>query len=106
MVFVHSRKDTGKTARLLAEMAAGEDAALFDTRENSKVTRVYCENAETGIARCFVHYAVVLPARLVSIFFLNRMNPKANYEPPYYALKINTKFNMNRRVLLGKSTPY
>eukprot|EP00873_Tetraselmis_striata_P039907 jgi/Tetstr1/460171/TSEL_005487.t1 len=38
MVFVHSRKDTGKTARLLAEMAAGEDAGLFDTRENSKAS--------------------------------------------------------------------
>ncbi len=37
MVFVHSRKDTGKTARLLAEMAAGEDAKLFDTRSNEKV---------------------------------------------------------------------
>jgi len=36
MVFVHSRKDTGKTARLLAEMAAGEDARLFDTRSNDK----------------------------------------------------------------------
>eukprot|EP00798_Chlamydomonas_sp_ICE-L_P004884 gene4884-34649_t len=37
MVFVHSRKDTGKTARALADMAGGNaDSALFDTRDNDK----------------------------------------------------------------------
>ncbi|GAX76248.1 hypothetical protein CEUSTIGMA_g3692.t1 [Chlamydomonas eustigma] len=37
MVFVHSRKDTGKTARQLAEIAAKEgDGALFDAREHER----------------------------------------------------------------------
>ncbi len=37
MVFVHSRKDTGKTARQLAEIAAREgDTALFDAREHDR----------------------------------------------------------------------
>ncbi|GFR39795.1 hypothetical protein Agub_g281, partial [Astrephomene gubernaculifera] len=37
MVFVHSRKDTGKTARVLADLAAkAGEAALLDTREHEK----------------------------------------------------------------------
>lgn len=38
MVFVHSRKDTGKTARVLADMAAksGGDLGLLDTRDHDK----------------------------------------------------------------------
>ena len=37
MVFVHSRKDTGKTARQLAEIAAREgDGALFDARDHER----------------------------------------------------------------------
>jgi replicative superfamily II helicase len=39
MVFVHSRKDTGKTARQLAEIAAREgDTALFDARDHERYT--------------------------------------------------------------------
>jgi activating signal cointegrator complex subunit 3 len=35
MVFVHSRKDTGKTARTLADLAAkGGDEALFTGQEH------------------------------------------------------------------------
>lgn len=37
MVFVHSRKDTGKTARQLAEIAGREgDGALFDVRDHER----------------------------------------------------------------------
>lgn len=37
MVFVHSRKDTGKTARVLADLVAkGGDGALLDTRDHDK----------------------------------------------------------------------
>ncbi|GIL81339.1 hypothetical protein Vretifemale_10405, partial [Volvox reticuliferus] len=37
MVFVHSRKDTGKTARVLADLAAKSgDTGLLDTREHEK----------------------------------------------------------------------
>jgi activating signal cointegrator complex subunit 3 len=37
MVFVHSRKDTGKTARALAELAGkNAETAVFDTREEDK----------------------------------------------------------------------
>ena len=37
MVFVHSRKDTGKTARQLAEISAREgDGALFDARDHER----------------------------------------------------------------------
>ena len=39
MVFVHSRKDTGKTARQLAEIAGREgDGALFDVRDHERYT--------------------------------------------------------------------
>jgi activating signal cointegrator complex subunit 3 len=39
MVFVHSRKDTGKTARSLSDLAVRNgDTALFDTREHPKYT--------------------------------------------------------------------
>lgn len=39
MVFVHSRKDTGKTARQLADLAGKNgDTALFDTRDHDKYT--------------------------------------------------------------------
>lgn len=35
MVFVHSRKDTGKTGRILAELAGRHgELDLFDTREH------------------------------------------------------------------------
>ena len=37
MVFVHSRKDTGKTARQLAEISGREgDGALFDVRDHDR----------------------------------------------------------------------
>ena len=37
MVFVHSRKDTGKTARQLAEIAGREgDGGLFDVRDHDR----------------------------------------------------------------------
>eukprot|EP00955_Chlamydomonas_euryale_P107500 365775-Chlamydomonas_euryale.AAC.3 len=37
MVFVHSRKDTGKTARALADLAGKNgETALFDTRDHER----------------------------------------------------------------------
>jgi hypothetical protein len=62
MVFVHSRKDTGKTARVLADLAAKSgDGGLLDTREHEKyglfakdVRKSRCARAAGVAGRCRV----------------------------------------------------